>query len=179
MSAEPHSGAGAGTRIEFAYRMAVEDFRDGLRARARVSVAARRYRVLVIVGAVLLLGVMVWTWAAQGTVDVPLVVIPVALLVMMFVSPRMLARQFHRRTEAMGEFRAVVDESGVTVTNRQRTSTLTWRAVNRYAETPRAFVLLSGDRNITDMTILPKRGASHPADAERLRALIEGRLTRV
>ncbi|MEV5598584.1 YcxB family protein [Streptomyces sp. NPDC052496] len=168
-----------GTGIELGYRMTVEDFREGLRARTRAMPAARWQGWLMTGGAVLVLAVLVWTWVADGAVDVRLAVIAPALLAVRLVMPWLLARQFHRRAESMGDFRAVVDENGVTVTNLQRSSVLTWQAVNRYAETSRAFVLLGGDRNVTDMTILPKRGAARAADVERLRALFEGRLTRV
>ncbi|MFD7661988.1 hypothetical protein [Streptomyces sp. NPDC059788] len=48
-----------------------------------------------------------------------------------------------------------------------------------YAETPRMFVLLGGDRNVTDMTILPKRGAAGAADVDRMRDLFERRLARI
>lgn len=176
MSGQPQTRTGM--TVELAYRLAIEDIREGLRAQARVSAAARRSRWLTTVAAVLLLGVVIWMWVADGTVETRLVVIPPALLAARLGMPWLVARQFHRRAEAMGEHRAVVDDDGITITSRQQSSSLTWQAVTRYTETPRAFVLFGGERNVTDLTILPKRGAAHPADAERLRTLIEGRLAR-
>ena len=101
---------------------------------------------------------------------------PVALVLLLLGQTRLHARAFHRLAASKGEQRIIADESGVTVTTEQTSTTLTWQAAPRYAETPRLFVLLSGDKNASSMTLLPKRGAGGEADVDRLRALLEQRL---
>ncbi|MFH9426220.1 YcxB family protein [Streptomyces sp. NPDC017529] len=174
MSAEQRTG----TQVEMSYRATVEDFREALRARMRAAPAGRRVRWLMIVIAVLLLTFAVTSWLMKGSVDVPLLVTPTAVLLVMLFVPRMQARQFCRLTDAGGACHTVVDDSGITVTNQQQTSTLTWQAMARYSETQRVFVLFSGDKNASCLTILPKRGVSDSGDADRLRALFDQHLTR-
>lgn len=152
-----------------AYRAMIEDFREALRARMRVAPAGRRMRWLMIVTAVSLLAFAVASWLVKGTAEVPILVTPTAILLVMLFVPRMQARQFYR----------LADDSGITVTNQQQTSALTWQAMARYTETPRVFVLFSSDKNASCLTILPKRGASGPGDVDRLRALFDQYLKRV
>ncbi|MFH8346897.1 YcxB family protein [Streptomyces sp. NPDC018045] len=174
MSAEQQ----AGTRVEMSYRATIEDFREALRARMRAAPAGRRMRWLMALIAVLLFVFTIASWLVHGTVDVPLLVTPTAMLLVLLFVPRLQARQFYRLADAGGACHTVVDESGITVTNQQQTSTLTWQAMARYTETPQAFVLFSGDKNASCLTILPKRGAPGPGDADRLRALFDQHLTR-
>ncbi|GCD48412.1 hypothetical protein GKJPGBOP_08210 [Streptomyces paromomycinus] len=162
-----------------AYRAMIEDFREALRARMRVAPAGRRMRWLMIVTAVSLLAFAVASWLVKGTAEVPILVTPTAILLVMLFVPRMQARQFYRLADAGGACRTVVDDSGITVTNQQQTSALTWQAMARYTETPRVFVLFSSDKNASCLTILPKRGASGPEDVDRLRALFDQYLKRV
>ncbi|KWT57631.1 hypothetical protein ADL21_33590 [Streptomyces albus subsp. albus] len=175
MSAEQQ----AGTQVEMSYRATVEDLREALRARMRATPAGRRTRWLMAVIAVLLLAYAVLSSLLDGTVDMPLLITPaVVLLVMLFV-PRMQARQFHRLLDAGGPCRTTVDESGIAVANQQQSSVLTWQALAHYTETPHVFVLLGGDRNVTSLTVLPKRGAPDAGDVDRLRALFDRHLIRV
>jgi hypothetical protein len=48
-----------------------------------------------------------------------------------------------------------------------------------YRETHEVFALFSGDHNARLLTLLPKRGLADPADADRLRAILDRHLTRV
>ncbi|OKH98858.1 hypothetical protein A6A06_24870 [Streptomyces sp. CB02923] len=161
-----------------AYRATIEDFREALRARMRATRAGRRVRRLMTLIAVLLLAFATASWLLNGTVDIPLMAMPTVLLLVMLSAPRMQARQFYRLADAGGACRTVVDESGITVTNQQQSSALAWRAMARYTETPRVFVLFSGDKNASSLTILPKRGAPGPGDVDRLRTLFDQHLTR-
>ncbi len=160
-------------RVELAYTLTVEDFREALAARTRATPAGRRGRLLLYVVLVCCLVSGALTLAGKGSVDTPLVVMAVAIVLAMFGLPHLQARQFHRLTAEKGEFGAVVDHAGVTITNRHSTSTLTWQAAPRYVETPQLFVLLSGDKNASCLTILPKRGTAEP---DRLGALLDRQL---
>ncbi|MFH8747717.1 YcxB family protein [Streptomyces rimosus] len=175
MSAEQQ----AGTRVEMSYRATIEDLREALRARMRATPAGRRTRWLMVVIAVLLLAYAVLSSVLKGTVDVPFMITPVVVLLVMLFVPHLQARQFYRLLDAGGPCRTTVDESGIAVANQQQSSVLTWQALAHYTETPRVFVLFSGDRNATSLTILPKRGAPGAGDIDRLRALFDRHLTRV
>ncbi|MET9297102.1 YcxB family protein [Streptomyces sp. NPDC003077] len=176
MTTEQH----AGTRIELSYGPTIEDFREALRAHARVSASRRRAKWLMIASAGLVLFTVALSLTAEGPVDlpIPVMVMPVVFLLVMLGLPWLQARQFHRLSAAGGECRTVVDGSGVTVTNQQQSSVQTWQAMPRYAETKRVFVLFSGDRNASALTILPKRGANSAADVDRMRAVFDRHLTR-
>ncbi|WP_050512522.1 YcxB family protein [Streptomyces rimosus] len=175
MSAEQQ----AGTRVEMSYRATIEDLREALRARMRATPAGRRTRWPMVVIAVLLLAYAVLSSVLKGTVDVPFMITPVVVLLVMLFVPHLQARQFYRLLDAGGPCRTTVDESGIAVANQQQSSVLTWQALAHYTETPRVFVLFSGDRNATSLTILPKRGAPGAGDVDRLRALFDRHLTRV
>ncbi|MFH8407764.1 YcxB family protein [Streptomyces sp. NPDC018019] len=175
MSGEPQTG----TQIELFYRATVEDFRQGLQARARTTPAGRRFRWVLCAAAVLLYVAAALLWMDGGSVDMRLLVAPTLILLVLLGMPWLQARQFRRYAETIGECRTVVDENGITVTTRQQTSALTWQAVPRYTESPHVFVLFSGDKDATSLTIVPKRGASSPADVDRLRAVFDRHLTRL
>ncbi|MEV7185528.1 YcxB family protein [Kitasatospora sp. NPDC093102] len=156
-------------QAELTYTLTVDDFREALAARARASRAGRRNRVLmyvIAVGCLLIAAVQIST---EEAVDTSLIAMLAAVLFVILGMPRLQASQFHRLTADKGEFSATVNVAGVTVANRQSTSTLTWQAAPYYVETPGLFVLLSGDKNNSCLTVLPKRGA---ADPDRLRALL-------
>ncbi|GLX38207.1 hypothetical protein Sros01_42800 [Streptomyces roseochromogenus] len=54
-----------------------------------------------------------------------------------------------------------------------------WSALGHYAETPAHFAVFSGDRQAIQVMVLPRRGLADPADADRLRAILDRHLTRV
>ncbi|MET9252612.1 YcxB family protein [Streptomyces sp. NPDC003717] len=117
---------------------------------------------------------------AAGTGGLPpfVLVAAVGLAVALPLTPWLQARAFQRLAEWQGEFRATVTDRGTTVATAHTTVAADWVAQPRYRETDRVFVLLSADRNATGLTVLPKRGLAGPADADRLRALLDRHLTR-
>ncbi|MFE4599327.1 YcxB family protein [Kitasatospora indigofera] len=163
----------AGTPVELVYRLTVEDFREALGARSKASAAGRRNSRLLVAAFALAAVATALSLANEGTVDPPLVAMLVILPLVLLGVPRLQARQFHRLAADKGEFRATVESSGLTVRNDHSSSTHTWPAAPRYVETPNLFVLLSGDRNASCLTILPKRGLAGPAEAGRLRVTLD------
>ncbi|WP_329467963.1 hypothetical protein [Streptomyces sp. NBC_01431] len=162
--------------ICLSYRLLAGDFKEALRARARVSAAARRQRVIMLVcGSVIwVCGIM--AQAAGGDLPVPLMVGITVFAVLMVGMPHLQARQFHKLTANNGEYRATISDAGITIAHQKAATTLTWQAAPRYAETTQLFVLLGSDKNASCLTILPKRGAS---DVHALRAALERRAARV
>lgn len=168
-----------GIPVELSYTPTVEDFREALTARSKAATSARRARVLLTVAFGCALVGTALSLLSGGTVDPPVVVMLVSLAVVLLGLPWLQARQFHKLAAGKGEYRVVVDLSGVTVVTAEASSTLTWKAAPRYAETAGLFVLLSGDRNASCITLLPKRGLADRADADRLRNILDEHLTRV
>ncbi|MFC7968689.1 YcxB family protein [Streptomyces cinereoruber] len=83
------------------------------------------------------------------------------------------ARSIYRLIGTQGEARAVVDEDGGRWTSRDTETTIRWALLPRYVETPRLFVLFTDRTSGTGFAYLPKRGLADPADADRLRALLD------
>jgi hypothetical protein len=169
-----------GQAVELAYRPTVEDLRAALRARSRLTFFGRNQKWLIAL-AVLLTAVAI---LLSVTVDrIALVVWPlpvglVAGLTFDLTLPRLQARAFHKLAEPQGEFRGVVDDSGIRLTSDHGSATLGWQAYPRYIETDTVFVLLSQDKAALGVMVLPKRGVTAPADSDRLRALLDRHLTR-
>lgn len=176
--------ATAAPTVELVYRPTPADMEAGIRARWRFTPSGRRARWTLPLAAGVFF-VMAALRMQNGAspwdrgVYVQLV-IGTTLLAMLFFAPRLGAKKLHKAlVEKQGEFRAVVTEAGATVGSTSFSQTLTWAAAPQYAETPEAFVLLSGDRYGAGITVLPKRGAQDPADADRLRALLDRHIERV
>ncbi|MEU5597452.1 YcxB family protein [Streptomyces sp. NPDC020298] len=165
--------------VELSYRPAVEDFASALRARLRVSRAGRRQFWMIGVLTVFLL--MEVTLLAAGDHDKsPGFVGALAFSCgILWLSPWLQARQFHRLAQRQGEFRATVTDAGVSLTTDNTTASVNWTAQPRYRENSRVFVLFSTDRNATGFTMLPKRGLRTPEDADRLRTILDRNATRV
>ncbi|MFJ2783144.1 MULTISPECIES: YcxB family protein [unclassified Streptomyces] len=89
------------------------------------------------------------------------------------------ARSVFRAVRGQGEGRALVDESGGRWITRDTDTVIRWPMLPRYVETPRLFVLLTARGASTGFAYLPKSGLAGPADADRLRALLDRHLTRV
>lgn len=167
--------------VELVYEPTVRDYTQALRARLRASRSGRLQRwlpgllaVLAALDAALLIsGGDQDHWSASVIVWAPL------LAVLIAITPWLQARQVHRLAARQGTFRAVVTETGVSMTSEAASATLSWAATPRYAETEEVFVLLSGDRKAVGVTVLPKRGVQDPAGADRLRAILDDRLTRL
>ncbi|MFH8620750.1 YcxB family protein [Streptomyces vietnamensis] len=88
-------------------------------------------------------------------------------------------RQMYALIGRQGEFRARVDEDSVRWTTRDSEIVQRWQLLNRYAETPTQFVLLSADKGGVGVGALPKRGFADPADVDRLREVLDRNLTRL
>ncbi|MEV4939028.1 YcxB family protein [Streptomyces zaomyceticus] len=83
------------------------------------------------------------------------------------------ARSVFLMARSQGEVRAVVDEDGGRWITRDTDVRVRWAMLPRYVETPRLFVLLTARRNGTGFAYLPKSGFADPADADRLRAVLD------
>ncbi|MGW6414294.1 YcxB family protein [Streptomyces sp. NPDC055055] len=107
-----------------------------------------------------------------------LVLGPVAVAAVELV-PWASARSVFRLIRAQGEARAFVDEAGGRWTSRDTDVTIRWALLTRYAETPRLFVLFTDREAGTGLAYLPKRGLAAPAEADRLRAVLDRHAARV
>ncbi|MBO1419873.1 hypothetical protein, partial [Streptomyces sp. FH025] len=144
--------------VEVRYTPTAADFRAAFAARDRGTVAGRRVRrknrVLAgcaAAGAVLLT-------LASGAVRVQAVALAAIALVVAVGLPWLRLRRVMRMVADKGEFRVVLDEVGVTVSNAVSVMPLAWREQPYYLETPELFVLLGGDEETHVLTVLPKRG---------------------
>ncbi|MER5770133.1 YcxB family protein [Streptomyces sp. NPDC001985] len=169
--------------VELRYTTTVRDLESALRVRLARTPAGRLQ--LVIWSSVAVFGlVTAWLRAeAVGKVLDPfaagLVGLSCFLLVMTALSPRTQARQAYRLFQRYGELRAVVDSAGVHITSPDFSQSFGWSTLDRYRETEEHFVLLSPDRTSAALGVLPKRGLAEPADADRLRALLDRCVRRV
>ncbi|MDV5145558.1 YcxB family protein [Streptomyces sp. SBC-4] len=71
-----------------------------------------------------------------------------------------------------------MDEDGGRWTCQDAETTIRWALLPRYVETPRLFVLLTAKQSGTGFAYLPKRGLADPADADRLRAILDRNITK-
>jgi hypothetical protein len=99
--------------------------------------------------------------------------------VMVWGIPRLYAFQVQRNVQWQGEYRTTVTEDALSAVNDHCALTQRWTLFRGYRETAEYFVLLSRDRSIMWLEVLPKRGLLDPQDAERLRALLDRHLQRV
>ncbi|WP_406442816.1 YcxB family protein [Streptomyces sp. NBC_01613] len=166
--------------VELAYRPTVDDLAAAIRTRAKSTGAGRfRRRLLIYTLVVTAVGVLL-SPLGDGHRDTPwhLYLATVAFVAFMTAVPRLQARRLHRFSERQGDFRAVVDDTGICLTTAHSSTTLDWHLYPRYAETPELFVLLSADKSAVGVGVLPKRGLSNPEDADRLRAIFGRHLVR-
>jgi hypothetical protein len=162
-----------GENVELVYRATVGDFREAVRASTRASAVGRWGQGLLLFSAGAGVLVTIVALASGGTPDAQVLVMPVAAVVGLVLPPRLQARLLHRRAAARGLHRTVLDLWGVTVRHDHGIDRpARWSQVSRYAETPRTFVLLTG-AHAPRLTVLPKRGLMDPADADRLRAVLD------
>ncbi|MFE0346888.1 YcxB family protein [Streptomyces griseoluteus] len=171
---EDRAEAAVGEHVELEYQLTREDMRQALKARAKASGRARRMRGFAVVGAAALVGASAVPLTKGEAPDTQSWVIAGLLVVSLFVlQPWLLARQFHKVASRNGACRSRVDDSGVTVSNTGGSSRLNWTAAPHYAETADTFVLLSGDKNVSCLTVLPKRGVRTPEDVDAFRTLLD------
>ncbi|WP_405879642.1 hypothetical protein OG747_13960 [Streptomyces sp. NBC_01384] len=164
--------------VELEYGPAVGDYASALRARRHVS---RSSRVQLWVFGFLAVFVALEAVVGLAGQDVP--VFPLVLMVstglLIQFTPWLQARAVYRLAERQGVFRVTVTDAGVSVATDNTTASVNWVAQPRYRETAEVFVLLSADKNAVGFTVLPKRAVQHPADVDRLRAILDRNLTRV
>jgi hypothetical protein len=174
-------GADVGAAVELVYRPTEQDWTAALRARAKVSRAAvRQRRLLLIVVAigVVLVGGCLGTGNADS-IPVPYAGVVAVAVLLLTLGPRLQARQFMKMAALQGEFRALVDDSGVRVTTDNNSAVVGWKSQPRYVETAGQFVLLSPDKNAVGFTVLPKRGLQGSSDIGGLRAILDRHLQRI
>ncbi|WP_405853523.1 YcxB family protein [Streptomyces sp. NBC_00090] len=92
--------------------------------------------------------------------------------------PWVTAQSLFRLIRAQGDATAVVDEDGARWASRDTETTIRWALLPRYVETPRLFVLLTGKQSGTGFAYLPKHGLADPADADRLRAVLDRNISK-
>ncbi|MGX9889856.1 YcxB family protein [Streptomyces sp. NPDC002276] len=168
-----------GRVVELEFRPTVEDFVAVLRARKRVSRSARRQNWMV--GLALGFGALVIaTKLSSGDpLPVPMTVLVVVAVLLLVFQPQLMARTIQRVAERRGEFRVTVTDAGVTVATDSTSTSLNWTAQPRYRETADGFYMFSPEKNAANFTLLPKRGLRDPADADRLREILDAHLSRV
>ncbi|MGW5274303.1 YcxB family protein [Streptomyces sp. NPDC004044] len=165
--------------VELAYRHTVDDVAAAIRTRAKSTRAGLfRRRLLIFTLVVTAVGFLLST-LGDGHRDTPWhLYLALAFVAFMTAVPRLQARQLHRLSERQGDFRAVVDETGIRLTTAHSSAALDWHLYPHYVETPELFVLLSADKSAVGVVLLPKRGLSNPEDAGRLRAILDRHLVR-
>ncbi|MFJ3234456.1 YcxB family protein [Streptomyces sp. NPDC086787] len=169
-----------GERVELEYQLTREDMRQALKARAKASGRARRMRGFALLGVAAFVGASAASLAQGEAPDTQSLIIAGMLVVSLWVlQPWLMARQFHKIASRNGSYRATVDDAGVTVSNTGGSSRLNWTAAPHYAETLNAFVLLSGDKNVSCLTVLPKRGVQEPGGVDAFRTLLDRHIRRL
>ncbi|MFJ3658968.1 YcxB family protein [Streptomyces sp. NPDC090119] len=166
--------------VELEYQLTRDDIGQALKARDKASSRARRMRGFALVGGAALVGASAVPLANGEAPDTQSLVIAGLLVVLLFVlQPWLLARQFHKIASRNGACRTRVDDSGVIVSNQGGSSQLNWTAVPRYAETADTFVLLSGDKNVSCLTVLPKRGVRGAGGMDAVQAVLDRHIRRL
>ncbi|MFD4372082.1 YcxB family protein [Streptomyces sp. NPDC058486] len=170
-------------RIELAYPAVFADVREAVRVSLR---AARWWRVLrwvAYVPAVLALLIAVLELLLPGEPDAGTVAemtgLAVAAVAVLHLTAWAVAWAVFRAVRGQGEARAVVDAEGGRWTARDIQQTIRWGLLPRYVETDRLFVLLTPRNTGSGFAYLPKHGLAGPADADRLRALLDRHSSRV
>lgn len=168
--------AGQGV-VELVYQPVAGDFSGALRERKRFSRAGKIQRWAV--GFVAVAFVIEIAGAlAGGHVDWFLLIWLPLLAGLLLFMPQLQARTVVKIAARNGTYRATVTDAGLTMTTDNSTTSVNWAAQPRYRETKDAFFTFSEDRNATCFTVLPKRGLRNPADADRLRGILDRNLTR-
>lgn len=168
--------AGQGV-VELVYQPTGKDFTGALRQRNRIGRAARRQRPMIVLAVVVLALEAAQALTGGGVHWYPLIWAPCFALLLV-AAPWLQGRQFLKLAARNGVYRVTVSDAGVTVATEHSSTQVRWPAQPRYRETPEIFVTFSGDKNASCFTVLPKRGLADPADADRLREILDRHLTR-
>lgn len=164
--------------LTFDYELTVADVRSALRARTRAVRSARLMKIVlpaayaVFVAGVVAKGVEQRDWN-------PLVSFGLVIVMVLWGSPALQARNAHKTLEREGRTRTTVAAGGLAGTSANGSRSMTWSAFGRYTEAKDLFVLLSADKRAGCLVILPKRALTGPGDVDRLRALLDASLPRV
>ncbi|MFI1568651.1 YcxB family protein [Streptomyces sp. NPDC020490] len=169
--------AGQGV-VELAYQPVAGDFLGALRERERLRrrVWVRRWAVGVVAAAFVLNASL--SVAGSEKPDWFLLICMPLGAALLLCMPRVRARAFLKLAVRNGTYRATVADAGLTMATDNSTTSVDWAAQPRYRETEDAFITYSDDKNASCFTVLPKRGLPDPADADRLRAILDRHLTR-
>ncbi len=169
--------------VELVYLPTTADATGALRERMRATPAGRLQGGVILASAVVVSGALVMNFTGPRGPSLRSTVLCLAALALCVgvyvLVPALQGRQVHRMVALQGEFRAVVDDTGVRLTSRDSDTTHRWPMITRYAETDALFVLMTPDRHSVGIVVLPKRGTATPADADRLRAILDRNATRV
>ncbi|MFD0151086.1 YcxB family protein [Streptomyces sp. NPDC055721] len=167
--------------IELVYPPAFEDVREAVRVRLRATFWWRLLRWTAWGGgtlAFLVAGLALLPPSPEPETTALMVVLGLVAVGCAESLPWVTAQSLFRLIRAQGEATAVVDEDGGRWTSRDTETTIRWALLPRYVETPRMFVLLTAKQSGTGFAYLPKHGLADPADADRLRAVLDRNITR-
>ncbi|QES54621.1 hypothetical protein DEJ51_10580 [Streptomyces venezuelae] len=179
-TAEQSGQAGAtGEQAVFAYRLTLADIRGAVRARARRTTAGRLETLLLpLLAAVATAGFGLL--GGSRPIAIVASVVPALGVAIggVFWIRRSMARRVYSVTEPYGQCRTVADERGSATTGETMSYTMDWTLFPQYTETQELFVLFGGT-GAAAVATLPKRGAQHPDDVDRLRAILDRNVKRV
>ncbi len=168
-----------GRVVELEYRPVAKDFVSALRARRRVSRAMRRQVWLLGLAACCCVFVVASDLADGEMPPFPMLIGMCVFAFLLVLQPWLVGHQFQRLAERRGVIRVTVTDAGVTVATDDSSTSLQWSVQPRYRETAEGFYMFSPEKNAANFTVLPKRGLRDPADADRLRAILDAHLSRV
>ncbi|MFI6402736.1 YcxB family protein [Streptomyces sp. NPDC050548] len=168
-----------GRVVELEFRPVVEDFAAALRARRSVLPSTRRQRWLLVIGVFCIAMATVTSLNKGESVPVPMIAGACAVVLLVVFMPRIQARQFQRLAQQRGVIRVTVTDVGVIVAGDDSSTSLQWTVQPRYRETADGFYMFSPEKNAANFTMLPKRGLRDPADADRLREILDAHISRV
>ncbi|MEV6202360.1 YcxB family protein [Streptomyces sp. NPDC051771] len=171
-------------RVELAYPAILADVREAVRVSLKAALWWRVLRAAAYGSAALAFLIVALELLLPGDPDAGTVAkmagLGTAAVVVVRLMVWAVARTVLRAARAQGgEARAVVDAEGGRWTSRDTETVVRWAMLTRYVETERLFVLLVPRRAGTGFAYLPKHGLADPADADRLRALLDRHSRRV
>ncbi|MFJ8852257.1 YcxB family protein [Streptomyces sp. NPDC102437] len=165
--------------VELEYQPTTADFAEALNARAKISTSGRMQRKLLILMPVLAVLMGITVASGRKGPGAPVWVGIVFVMLAVILTPWLQGRQLYRFAARQGTCRTVVRETGIEVATDHSTMTVGWAMVPRYRETPQLFVLFSGDKQATGITMLPKRGVRGQDDLDRLRSVLDRNVRRL
>ncbi|MFJ6772574.1 YcxB family protein [Kitasatospora sp. NPDC091257] len=147
------------TSVEVRYTPTAADFREAFAAWDRRTVAGRRSRravYTVAAGGTAVAGLLA---VLGGTVLLLAALLVMVALLVVLAGPGTRVRRVTRAAADKGEFRVLLDDDGVVVSTEASVTEFSWPEQRYYLETPRLFLLLTGNEETGVLTMLPKRGA--------------------